>query len=98
MEAGGRDQHAAARGAVATALAPPRGCATGHPGLSRSPMRWASTLSFSPEVTSAFEQAGGALEKQFGGAAPDLLIAFLSADHAPEAGRLAALARRRFPS
>jgi small ligand-binding sensory domain FIST len=49
-------------------------------------------------MTSAFEQAGGALEKQFGGAAPDLLIAFLSADHAPEAGRLAALARRRFPS
>ncbi len=61
-------------------------------------MKWASTLSRRPDAATAFTEAAEALERQLGGQAPDLLLAFASPDHAAECGRMAALARRRFPT
>ncbi|HEY6101053.1 MAG TPA: FIST N-terminal domain-containing protein [Anaeromyxobacter sp.] len=61
-------------------------------------MRWASALSRLGDAASAFAEAAAALDRQLGGDAPDLLLAFASPDHAAHAQRLAALARSRFPT
>lgn len=59
-------------------------------------MKWASTLSRRPDAAEAFAEAARALD--LGGAAPDLLLAFASAEHAGSCVRLRDLARIRFPS
>jgi small ligand-binding sensory domain FIST len=61
-------------------------------------MRWASSLSRGSTAAEAFAEAAGAVEAQLGGSAPDLLLVFTSSELAPEYGRIAALARRRFPA
>ena len=61
-------------------------------------MRWASALSRQPAAADAFGDAATALERQLGGQAPDLLLAFASPDHARACEDVAAFAARRFPS
>jgi small ligand-binding sensory domain FIST len=61
-------------------------------------MNWASALSLRPEVGDALAEAATALDEQLGGAAPDLLVAFCSPEHASGCERLAELATRRFPT
>jgi small ligand-binding sensory domain FIST len=61
-------------------------------------MQWASTLTRQSEMTAAFDEAAAAIGRQLAGAAPDLLVAFGSPEHAPEFGRLAGLAARQFPA
>jgi small ligand-binding sensory domain FIST len=60
-------------------------------------MRWASALSRASDSAEAFAEAAAALDAQLGGSPPDLLLAFVSPDHAQRCERLSALARRRFP-
>jgi len=60
-------------------------------------MRWASALSRSPDVSRAFLEASEAIEKQLGGQRPQLLLAFLSAEHADGSHHLGRLAANRFP-
>lgn len=61
-------------------------------------MRWASALSLEPDPAAAFEEAAGEVAARLEGAAPDLVLLFLSADQAEGAEALAALAARRFPA
>jgi small ligand-binding sensory domain FIST len=61
-------------------------------------MKWASTISRRPALPEALAECAGALEEQLGGARPDLLLAFASADHAGECQEISALARSRFPA
>jgi small ligand-binding sensory domain FIST len=60
-------------------------------------MTWASTLSLRPALAGAFGEAADALQLQLEGDAPDLLLAFVSPEHAEALAQLAALAARRFP-
>ncbi len=59
-------------------------------------MRWASALSLQPRAAAAFDEAASALEQQLEGSPPDLLLAFVSPDHASACEYIAALAARRF--
>ena len=59
-------------------------------------MRWASTLSRQPRAAAAFDEASSALEQQLEGTPPDLLLAFVSPDHASDYEHIAAQAARRF--
>jgi small ligand-binding sensory domain FIST len=61
-------------------------------------MKWASTLSRRPDAAEAIEEAVQALDRKLGGAAPSLLLAFLSPHHAGACGQLSAAAEARFPS
>ncbi len=61
-------------------------------------MKWASTLSLRPDGTAAFAESMEALDQQLGGEAPELLLVFVSPDHAASCQQLAAMAKRRFPS
>jgi small ligand-binding sensory domain FIST len=60
-------------------------------------MRWASALSRRSVTAAAFREAAEALEPQLQGGAPDLLLAFLSPEHARGCEQLGTLAERRFP-
>lgn len=60
-------------------------------------MRWASALSRRSVTAAAFQEAAEALEPRLQGGAPDLLLAFLSPEHAGASQQLAGLAQRRFP-
>jgi small ligand-binding sensory domain FIST len=60
-------------------------------------MRWASTLSRQEGASAAFREAAGSLEEQLEGDPPDLLLAFVSPDHAAGCERIAAQAALRFP-
>jgi small ligand-binding sensory domain FIST len=59
-------------------------------------MRWASALSRLPEPADAFAEAARSLEAGLAGAAPDLVLAFASPEHASGCEALAAMAARRF--
>jgi small ligand-binding sensory domain FIST len=59
-------------------------------------MRWGSALSLQPRVEAAFDEAASALEQELEGSPPDLLLAFVSPDHASDCEQLASLAGRRF--
>jgi len=59
-------------------------------------MRWASALSREPRAAAAFDEAAGALEQQLEGSPPDLLLTFVSPDHASACEHIARLAVRRF--
>jgi len=61
-------------------------------------MRWASVLSRCPDAAEAFVEAAAEVERQLDGLPADLLLAFLSAGHAPAAEWLAEAASRRFPA
>jgi small ligand-binding sensory domain FIST len=61
-------------------------------------MKWASSLSRRPTAAEAFAEAAHALEGRLGGGHPDLLLVFTSSEHAGEYPRIAALARRQFPT
>jgi small ligand-binding sensory domain FIST len=60
-------------------------------------MKWASTLSRRPGAADAFTEAAEALERQLAGHPPDLLLAFVSPDHAAGCPEISLLASRRFP-
>ncbi|HEY7724475.1 MAG TPA: FIST N-terminal domain-containing protein [Anaeromyxobacteraceae bacterium] len=61
-------------------------------------MEWASSLSRRADAGDAFAEAAEAVAGRLGKAAPDLLLAFASPEHAAGCQRIAALARRRFPA
>lgn len=60
-------------------------------------MRWASSLSRRAITAAAFREAAEALAPELQGAAPDLLLAFLSPEHVGGSLQLAALAEELFP-
>jgi len=60
-------------------------------------MRWASALSRDPDPSRAFLEASEALERQLAGQKADLLLAFVSAEHAEGCHHLTRLAAQRFP-
>jgi small ligand-binding sensory domain FIST len=60
-------------------------------------MRWASTLSRRAGAAAAFGEAAESLAQQLEGSAPDLLLVFVSPEHASGCEQLTALAARRFP-
>lgn len=47
-------------------------------------MEWASSVSERPDLASAVSEAAAALRAELGGAAPDLVLAFVSEEHAPD--------------
>ncbi len=61
-------------------------------------MKWGSTLSRRPDAAGALAEAAEVVARQLDGEPPGLLLAFASPHHAAECGRIAALARRRFPA
>jgi small ligand-binding sensory domain FIST len=61
-------------------------------------MKWASALSRLPEAAEAIAETTAAVDRQLGGASPDLLVAFASPHHATECGRIAAAVTRRYPA
>ncbi len=60
-------------------------------------MKWASTLSRRPAAVDAFAEAAESLDRQLEGRPPDLLLAFVSPQHAVACAQIALLASRRFP-
>jgi small ligand-binding sensory domain FIST len=60
-------------------------------------MRWASTVSEKADLAEAVDQAGAGVAAALDGAAPDLLVAFVSAQHAERYPEVPSLVRRRFP-
>lgn len=60
-------------------------------------MRWASAVSREPRPAEAFGDAAKKLEQQLEGSAPELLLAFVSPDHASECEHLVELVALRFP-
>jgi small ligand-binding sensory domain FIST len=60
-------------------------------------MRWASTLSRDPGTAAAFDEAAQAIAAQLEGAAPDLLLVFVSPHHTDGCEEIAERAARRFP-
>ena len=60
-------------------------------------MRWASTLSREPHAAKAFGDAAHGIERRLDGREPDLVLAFVSPEHAEACEHVLALAARRFP-
>ncbi|HEX9288731.1 MAG TPA: FIST N-terminal domain-containing protein [Anaeromyxobacteraceae bacterium] len=60
-------------------------------------MRWASTLSREPDPAQAFGDAADGIEHQLEGRDPDLVLAFVSPEHAEACEHVLALAASRFP-
>jgi small ligand-binding sensory domain FIST len=60
-------------------------------------MRWASTLSREPDPAQAFGDVADGIEQQLEGRAPDLVLAFVSPEHARACEDVLALAASRFP-
>jgi small ligand-binding sensory domain FIST len=56
-------------------------------------MRWGSAASTAPTLAAAVEEAAGAVRAALDGAAPDLVVAFVSPHHASTFGELPALVR-----
>ncbi len=60
-------------------------------------MRWAAGVSDVPEAEAAFEQAAEGVRRGLGGAAPDLVLLFVSRHHGADEERILETAREAWP-